>query len=79
MKHKFFRYCNFNSFFKFIFSSIKNQIFCDDNCKSRIFTLKRSFNENILLYNVFARNVRNVVYFCKHTFNNYIFDIIRIA
>ena len=51
----------------------------DNFCKSRIFILKRLFNENILLNNIFARNVRNVVYFYKYMFNDRIFNIIYTA
>ena len=37
------------------------------------------FNKNILSIDVFARNIRSIIYFCKHTFSNCIFNISYIA
>ena len=48
-------------------------------CKARIIILTFFFNENISQIDVFAHNVRNITYFCKYKFNNYIFNILYIV
>ena len=53
-------------------------MFCEFSCKIRIIILTFFFNINISRIDVFARNVRNIIYFCKHIFNDYISDILCI-
>ena len=51
-------------------------MFCEFSCKARIVILMLFSDKNILRINVFARNMRNIVYSCTHMFNDCIFDIL---
>ena len=54
-------------------------MFCEFSCKVRIVILTSFSDENISRINVFARNVRNIVYFYTHMFNNRISDTLCIV
>ena len=54
-------------------------MFCKFLCRVRIVILTLFFDESISRINVFAHNVRSIICFCKHMFNDYIFDILCIA
>ena len=54
-------------------------MFCEFSYKTRIIILTSFSNKNILRIDIFTHNVRNIIYFCKHMFNDHISDILCIV
>ena len=52
---------------------------CEFLCRVRIVILTSFSDKNISRINISAHSVRNIACFCKHMFNDYIFDILCIA